>query len=587
MILEFPNLDTLKLALTSDAIPARLASARAEAATGEDGQVYVTFRGRLKRPEAAALGQLGVSAVKSCPVATQESVSCWMQILPVQADQAALTATEKTPVLFDLPDDGTLSDVVNEMLRLGNDRQTYCSVTGNGESRVLLRVTGPPYYSLLRALEGDSTNGSPRAFIERQSRVWVEIGNSHPLADRLTPPPGKLLFLRPPHDWTLVDEAPFRDIYEVLEFPLPDEPSSLSACDLGRRLQVPMRLERGGANDVAELWVLRESAVQQIDDFVQTAPDQLVGRLSFAVSEREGRDLVVLRLRPSKLPPPVLVLDALACSCYQKFPNLFLPTGQRLHPQLRRDVIKALLADDASVITWLDPHDEGGFTPCRIQDSAFRPLADWVDYILDRDHEDLTAWIEASRFDFEPFICADDKPDRTKSSQRKPTKKPDRKPAKSAGTPATQRTFGRPQKSDKRPRRGAARAISHVKKKPSEVEKHLQDLERSFLELEAPLDAPGRIDLWREMAAANGALRRSSEAGICWTHVVWEDETPDADDLWDWLLASTQGWKTFESRCDEEDAARDLVDDVLTTTNPGPTTVNRAGGVVDLVRCGA
>ena len=63
------------------------------------------------------------------------------------------------------------------------------------------------------------------AFVERAPRVWVEIGYTHPLAEQLKPPEGKLLLLRPPRVWTLLDEAPFRDVYDVLEFTLPARPA--------------------------------------------------------------------------------------------------------------------------------------------------------------------------------------------------------------------------------------------------------------------------------------------------------------------------------------------------------------------------
>jgi len=45
-------------------------------------------------------------------------------------------------------------------------------------------VVGPPYYTLLRAIDksASGTTGAVRAYLERAPRVWVEIGYSHPLA---------------------------------------------------------------------------------------------------------------------------------------------------------------------------------------------------------------------------------------------------------------------------------------------------------------------------------------------------------------------------------------------------------------------
>src|SRR5205807_6372758 len=112
----------------------------------------------------------------------------------------------------------------------------------------------PPYYSLLRALDAQGPQ-APRAFIERGSRVWVQLGWTHPLVDKIKPPRGQLLLLRPPRQWIYLPEQPFRDIYEVLEFQLPGRRTAYTDGDLEERLPVTLRLTRGGI-EPAELWVL-------------------------------------------------------------------------------------------------------------------------------------------------------------------------------------------------------------------------------------------------------------------------------------------------------------------------------------------
>ena len=102
---------------------------------------------------------------------------------------------------------------------------------------------------------------------------------------------------------------------------------------------------------------------------------------------------MIIRARPSKHLPPVLVLRAVACRSYLKIPNLFLPVGQRLHPPLRRDAVIRLLAHQADQITWLVPGHEGQFRPQSIADAAFRPMSDWVDYVMDHESQPLEAWI--------------------------------------------------------------------------------------------------------------------------------------------------------------------------------------------------
>ena len=100
---------------------------------------------------------------------------------------------ERTPVLFELPESARLADVVSEMLRLGNDRQSFRQQQTADGVRTLLEVKGPPYYTLLRAIDHLEGKAAPRAYVEQQPRVWVEVGYSHPLADQIQPAPGTFL----------------------------------------------------------------------------------------------------------------------------------------------------------------------------------------------------------------------------------------------------------------------------------------------------------------------------------------------------------------------------------------------------------
>src|SRR5262249_11330158 len=155
-------------------------------------------------------------------------------------------------------------------------------------------------------------------------------------------------------------------------------------------------LTTGGPAEGGELWVLRDNPVEELNRFVQNADDQLLHRLAFAVGEHDGRTSIIVRVRQSKLPPPVLVLNARAYRPYLKLPNLFLPCGKRLHPPLRRDQVRKLLAEDTSQLVWLLPGEDNSFTPQSLPEDSFRPLADWTDYVFDHEKEALQAWVQAS-----------------------------------------------------------------------------------------------------------------------------------------------------------------------------------------------
>ena len=40
-------------------------------------------------------------------------------------------------------------------------------------------------------------------------------------------------------------------------------------------------------------------------------------------------------------------------------------------------------------------------------EDAFRPLEDWVDYVIETNQHPLAAWVEATRFDFDHFVCTE------------------------------------------------------------------------------------------------------------------------------------------------------------------------------------
>ena len=133
---------------------------------------------------------------------------------------------------------------------------------------MLLRVVGPPYYSLLRALERDGSAKAPRAYVERAPRVWVEIGYTHPLVEALKPTAGKSLLIRPPREWAFLEDAPFQDIYDILEFNLPERKIDWQETKAKSRLTVPLRLAPSGSPDQAELWVLHDRPLEQLDSLV-------------------------------------------------------------------------------------------------------------------------------------------------------------------------------------------------------------------------------------------------------------------------------------------------------------------------------
>lgn len=577
MPLHFANLDVLKLAVTSGTAPEEVCAGPVRAALGPAGDVWLQPQSKLSRGVLAQLARLGVENVRSAPVPLGESLACWLQLFPL-TEPGPLALSDRTPVLFDLPQAEMLPEVAAEVLRLGNDRQSFCYATCGDRVRALLRVVGPPYYSLLRALERDGRSDCPVAYVEQRPRVWVEIGRTHPLVDRIVPPAGQILLIRAPRLWQFVEECPFQDVYRSLQCELPRAAAAWRPVEREQRIRVPLRLTPGGT-EPAELWVLGDSGEEQLDALVGAADNALLARLAFAVGECDGRRVVVLRARPSKQAPPVLVLDAVAFRPYLKLPNLFVPCGQRLHPPLRRNAVAELLAADGSRITWLQPAESGRFTPQSLPDAAFRPLADWVEYVLDREHEAMAEWIDAHRFDFEPFVCREDrrpaepKPEPPKAEPARP-QPPPQKPRQEVETPkpgepenglfAAVETSSWPTVED---------AGEHPR---DAVQRRLFELERQFLASESPLDGDDRAALWCEMGHANAALGYFQDAAVCWASSGWDRDA--------WPPGTLAAWLESARKNAGLSASAERLDSMLAEAEVLP---DRAAAVASYVACAA
>jgi hypothetical protein len=544
MILLFPDTDTLRLALTSSIVPADVTLAPAAVSYDSQGLIYVEPTVTLSKATTKNLDRIGVKGSRRHGSDSPVEVGSWLELLPVTKDADTPALSSQAAVLFELDSADDLPALVTEMLRLGTDRQSFrWFAAADGETkRVLLRVVGPPYYTLLRALDPSAagTAGAVRAYTERAPRVWVEVGHTHPLAAQVRVADGQLVLIRAPRDWLFLADAPFQDVYDILQFKLPAAPVEWAETPAPQKMTVPLRLTAGNAADSAELWVLRTNPVEQLDTLVRDADDRLTQRLMFAVAaDPAGNRVVVLRTRPSKLPPPALPLDdALGFKPFWKLPNLFLPAGRRLHPTLRRDAVRKLLADDPDQVVWLYPDGSGGFTPESVPDAAFRSLEDWVDYVIEAEAAPLAAWIEAARFDFAHFVCTDGggpKP-RPDKGDKEPKAKDE---AGDKAARAAQPKAGAKGKPADRPAGPADFLPPPAEvKPPSEWKVKREALEKEFMAAEGPLDVPERQALWAPLAVANAGEGAQSEAAVCWLNALW-----DADPLPpDWVA----GWARSE-----------------------------------------
>ena len=120
MMLQFPNLDTLRLVLGGGQLPAEIAAMPVEAVfAGASEPLCVRFSsGSPSKTVLANLKKLGIVPIRELPAGPVESFLCWAQLLPTIKSARATEASANQPVLFELSPE-EFPELVNEMLRLG------------------------------------------------------------------------------------------------------------------------------------------------------------------------------------------------------------------------------------------------------------------------------------------------------------------------------------------------------------------------------------------------------------------------------------------------------------------------------------
>lgn len=558
-MIPFSNLETLRQALSLGALPATLTGAPARAGLAPDGRVCIKPAAALSAEVETALQHLGVGSVDDEPALLDREVCCWHQLLPLAADAAG---AEADTLLFEIDEPRSWAALARVFRRLGTPLPAFCWEGEELSGPIWLRATAPPPAVLLRALNTPALH----VYGERAPRVWVECGWRQPLVEQLTPPPGRLFLIRASGLWTVRDEPAFAGAIAAFSLSEPassDAPGKRpTAGEPSATLPAKVRLVSARCDQPAEFWVIRERPLQQLAALAGDLDDSQIARLEFAVVEQGGRQIAVLRLRPSRQTTPCLELAGERYRSCLRLPNLFVPTQSRLQPALRRDALRQLLASDPDRVVWLTPTANGEFNRESLPLAAFRPLAECIDYATSPEPRALRAWTPAGAFALESFVSKD---------ATQPLADLRKSLAAQAGSKSSffelfeqlwawcRDKLGRKQRLmplpvvPPRPTQPADRVVEaiHVFLQPpthapvvehqppaAEQPRHVQ-LEKRFLDLNGPPDLPERLALWPELAATYQGLSNWSEAAVCWLNALWESE---GNDLWVW------GWYRAEEQ---------------------------------------
>jgi len=565
MILVFSDFDSVAMCLSGEMIPTEMATAPASYAVAEDGAVWIKTKAKLTRTARAKLKDLGIDFPRLMrkPKLETLEVSHWFEMISVNAIPEDALANAGN-VIFEMEDPKHVSPLVHEILRQGNDRQSLRSIEIDGISRTQLRVAAPPYFTLLRALHDDISNDhsensrfesepSLRAYVETSSRVWTELGFQHPLSDRVKPSAGEQVFIDRFSSWRTVADVPFDDLYSVAEFQLPSLAIETQSSELPTRLEVPLQLYRGGnENDSPEMWTISANGIAALETFVNHSADHVLERLSFAVVENQNEQpnttAVLIRIRPSRDPLPVLPFDGIGVGyrTISRISNLYVPMGQKLHPPLRRDAIRKVVAPNEHDVVWLEPKDESEFRTCTVNERAFEPLTKWIDYVLDQNREELSAWMQSTQFDFSDFVCGDGEPLLSKSKAQKKPKSKDKQSVRVQQESALnhpdedEQTATRMTLKRKKPEKKKATAPATTDAEREQLIQELRLAEAAFVQVDAPLDAPERTEAWHQIADLNEQLKRYQDAAVCRLHLLWDGHIQDPIEYREWLQTTVK-----------------------------------------------
>ncbi|MGL4551609.1 MAG: hypothetical protein ACRC33_10510, partial [Gemmataceae bacterium] len=194
---------------------------------------------------------------------------------------------------------------------------------------------------------------------------------------------------------------------------------------------------------------------------------------------------------------------------------------------------------------------KGSFVPQTLPEDSFRPLWDWVDYVLDHEKEPLQTWVQAAQFDFDPFFSEEEA---TSKPKRPPgnADKPARGRARGGNADGNEMAFTTVEEAAPEPD-AAAPVLDEMpvtaKVEPTVAQKQLKELEESFLGLDGGLDTPDRQEMWPRLASLNTQLNNVDDAGISWMNALWErDEAVARAWAWNWFAAEAQAVPDRETR---------------------------------------
>lgn len=298
-----------------------------------------------------------------------------------------------------VPDQAAYREAVCAALLLGNDALGCLPL----EAGALLRCER---LSAFLAAKWAGRPGWQRYYAcATEPRFLLPVGWDYPLAAKLALAPAEhdYCLMEPDGRWRWV-RGRFEDVYDKIALdagPLGGAPLQ-PAAELPR-LRVELRLEPADTRERPRLWRLGADQRAQLDRLLALASEAELENLSLAaVQDSTGAVAWFLLDTLTGQSRAAGVLEG-GRAWFARLPDehLWLPVGTRLVPlPSRRSLIDSLaLREDR--LTLLDDAGDGAIRSLRVPLSAFRPLADLLDYETAAAAEEVEALLAAVTFDFD------------------------------------------------------------------------------------------------------------------------------------------------------------------------------------------
>jgi hypothetical protein len=396
-----------------------------------------------------------------------------------------------------------LQRLMERLLLLERGDVQVCGFTdGDGSASLAVKVKAPPVYLLMAARDGE---GGLSVYARGgSSPLWVAWSFEHPLAPAAVAAltrVGQAALVEPSGAWRrLPAEFRPRSIYDSVTPVLDAADVSLRPAEIDVRFPIPLRLVPGPVAD-ADLWLLTPDDLLALGPLVEACTSDELGRLTLArlTGDDGTRYLLRERVRPGAARMAARVSDALGLGGYVQVAgadNLYVPSGRKLVPLLRRDDLRRLLGLERAHAVVLT-EDRDGPRIVRVLEVDEAPLHRFIDYVATDRRLELDRLLERTVFEF-PEVTIE-----WPEARRSPVERP---PSRERRPEVTKRVEVR---RDEPKEEAQAEVV--------EPSVRLAELRARARELEAILAAGGCDDPapWAELGGIKVELGELDEAAAC------------------------------------------------------------------------